>query len=296
LGINKKNILLLGSDGMIGHQVLIGLLKENFLIHAHFKKKKSKQDFLKSKNTIFHFLEISEDNIEEFLVDINPDIIINTAGVTTRREKESTINQIKFTNSLLPNILSNWSEKNGCRLIHFSTDCVFSGEKGNYKDDDKPDALDTYGKTKSLGEVRGTNTLTLRSSMIGFELYNKTELLEWVLSNQNKSINGFSNVIYSGITTSLMSKIVNKIVNDFPDLSGIYNVSSAPISKYSLLKKINAIFDLNIKIKSIESKASNKSLEYSNFFMITGIEIPDWDSMLKELKKAWLLNKHIYED
>lgn len=281
---------------MIGHQVLIGLLKENFLIHAHFKKKKSKQDFLKSKNTIFHFLEISEDNIEEFLVDINPDIIINTAGVTTRREKESTINQIKFTNSLLPNILSNWSEKNGCRLIHFSTDCVFSGEKGNYKDDDKPDALDTYGKTKSLGEVRGTNTLTLRSSMIGFELYNKTELLEWVLSNQNKSINGFSNVIYSGITTSLMSKIVNKIVNDFPDLSGIYNVSSAPISKYSLLKKINAIFDLNIKIKSIESKASNKSLEYSNFFMITGIEIPDWDSMLKELKKAWLLNKHIYED
>ena len=281
---------------MIGHQVLIGLLKENFLIHAHFKKKKSKQDFLKSKNTIFHFLEISEDNIEEFLVDINPDIIINTAGVTTRREKESTINQIKFTNSLLPNILSNWSEKNGCRLIHFSTDCVFSGEKGNYKDDDKPDALDTYGKTKSLGEVRGTNTLTLRSSMIGFELYNKTELLEWVLSNQNKSINGFSNVIYSGITTSLMSKIVNKIVNDFPDLSGIYNVSSAPISKYSLLKKINAIFGLNIKIKSIESKASNKSLEYSNFFMITGIEIPDWDSMLKELKKAWLLNKHIYED
>ena len=281
---------------MIGHQVLIGLLKENFLIHAHFKKKKSKQDFLKSKNTIFHFLEISEDNIEEFLVDINPDIIINTAGVTTRREKESTINQIKFTNSLLPNILSNWSEKNGCRLIHFSTDCVFSGEKGNYKDDDKPDALDTYGKTKSLGEVRGTNTLTLRSSMIGFELYNKTELLEWVLSNQNKSINGFSNVIYSGITTSLMSKIVNKIINDFPDLSGIYNVSSAPISKYSLLKKINAIFDLNIKIKSIESKASNKSLDYSNFFMKTGIEIPDWDSMLKELKKAWLLNKHIYED
>ena len=281
---------------MIGHQVLIGLLKENFLIHAHFKKKKSKQDFLKSKNTIFHFLEISEDNIEEFLVDINPDIIINTAGVTTRREKESTINQIKFTNSLLPNILSNWSEKNGCRLIHFSTDCVFSGEKGNYKDSDKPDAVDTYGKTKSLGEASGAKTLTLRSSMIGFELYNKTELLEWVLSNQNKSINGFSNVIYSGITTSLMSKIVNKIINDFPDLSGIYNVSSAPISKYSLLKKINAIFDLNIKIKSIESKASNKSLDYSNFFMKTGIEIPDWDSMLKELKKAWLLNKHIYED
>ncbi len=281
---------------MIGHQVLFGLLKENFLIHAHFKKKKSKHDFLKSKNTIFHFLEITQYNIEEFLVDINPDIIINAAGVTTRREKESTINQIKFTNSLLPNILSSWSEENGCRLIHFSTDCVFSGDKGSYKDSDEPDALDTYGKTKSLGEVGGSNSLTLRSSMIGFELYNKTELIEWVLSNKNKTINGFSNVIYSGITTTLMSKIVIKIIHDFPGLKGIYNISSAPISKYSLLKKINDIFDLNIKVKSVESKPSDKSLESVRFSNKTGIEIPNWDLMLSELKDNWLLNKDIYED
>ena len=281
---------------MIGHQVLIGLIKENFLIHAHFKKKKSKHDFLKSKNTIFHFLEITQENIEEFLVNINPDIIINAAGVTTRREKKSTINQIKFTNSLLPKTLSGWSEKNDCRLIHFSTDCVFSGKKGNYKDSDKADALDTYGKTKSSGEVSGTNTLTLRSSMIGFELYNKTELLEWVLSNKNKTINGFSNVVYSGITTTLMSKIVIKIIDDFPDLKGIYNISSAPISKYSLLKKINDIFDLNIKIESVESKSSDKSLDSRRFSNKTGIEIPDWDLMLKELKDNWLLNKDIYEN
>ena len=132
--------------------------------------------------------------------------------------------------------------------------------------------------------------------MIGFELYNDTELLEWVFSNKNKTINGFSNIIYSGITTTLMSKIVVKIIDDFPDLKGIYNISSAPISKYSLLKKINDIFDLNIEIKSIESKASDKSLVYSNFFNKTHIEIPNWDSMLQELKETWLLNKHIYED
>ena len=281
---------------MIGHQILLGLLKENFLINAHFKKKKSKQDFLKAKNTIFHFFEITAVNIQEFLLSVNPDIIINAAGVTIRRAKDSSLNQIIFTNSLLPNILNNWSEKNNCRLIHFSTDCVFSGKKGNYKEDDITDALDIYGKTKSLGEVNSDYCLTLRSSMIGFELNNKTELLEWVFKNQNKTINGFSNIIYSGITTSLMSKIVISIINDFPDLTGIYNISSAPISKYSLLKKINAIFDLNIEIKSIESRASNKSLVSSNFFNKTSIEIPDWDSMLKELKEIWLLNKHIYED
>lgn len=281
---------------MIGHQILLGLLKENFLIHVHFKKKKSKQNFLKAKNTIFHFLEITEFNIQEFLVDVNPDIIINSAGVTIRRAKETSLNQIKFTNSLLPNILNAWSEKNNCRLIHFSTDCVFSGKKGNYKDNDITDALDVYGKTKSLGEVSSNYTLTLRCSMIGFELYNKTELLEWVFKNQNKKINGFSNVIYSGITTSLMSRIVIKIINDFPNLSGIYNISSAPISKYSLLKKINDIFDLNIEIESVESKSSDKSLVSSNFYNKTGIKITDWDSMLIELKEDWLLNKHIYED
>ena len=132
--------------------------------------------------------------------------------------------------------------------------------------------------------------------MIGFELYNKTELREWVLSNKNKTINGFSNVIYSGITTTLMSKIVIKIIEDFPDLKGIYNISSAPISKYSRLKKINDIFDLNIKIESVEYKSSDKSLESRRFSNKTGIEIPNWDLMLKELKDSWLLNKDIYEN
>ena len=216
--------------------------------------------------------------------------------MTIRRANDVSLNQIIFTNSLLPNILNKWSEKNNCRLIHFSTDCVFSGKKGNYKENDITDALDIYGKTKSLGEVNSDYCLTLRSSMVGFELNNKTELLEWVFKNQNKSINGYSNVIYSGITTSLMSKIIIRIINDFPNLTGIYNVSSAPVSKYYLLKKINTIFDLNIEIKSTESKASDKSLVYSRFFNKTRIEIPKWDSMLQELKETWVLNKYIYEN
>ena len=296
MDISKKNILLFGSDGMIGHQMLLGLLNENFQIHAHFKSKKPKQDFFKTKSTISYYFEITALNIESFLSKVNPDIIINAAGVTIRRANETSIDQIIFINSLLPNILNNWSEKNNCRLIHFSTDCVFSGKKGNYKDYDITDALDTYGKTKSLGEVNSCHALTLRSSMIGFELYNKTELLEWVFKNQKKSINGFSNVIYSGITTPLMANIVIKMINDFTDLSGVYNISSVPISKYYLLKKINDVFDLNIEIKSIESKPSDKTLLSENFNNRTGIEIPNWNSMLIELKENWLLNKHIYED
>lgn len=281
---------------MIGHQILLGLQKENLKINAHFKKKRSNQKFLKSDNTKFHFIEISAANIHNFLESVNPDIIINAIGITIRKLDKYTLEQIIFSNSLLPNILSSWSEKNNCRLLHFSTDCVFSGKRGKYLEDDITDALDVYGKTKSLGEVKSNNCLTLRSSMIGFELNNKTELLEWIFKNHGKTINGFSNVIYSGITTSLMSRIVVKILNDHPNLNGIYNISSMPISKFNLLKKINTIFDLNIEIKSIKSRAIDKSLVYNNFFNKTGIEIPDWDSMLNELKEAWLLNKHIYEN
>ena len=281
---------------MIGHQILLGPLKENFVIHAHFKKRKPKQKLLKAKNITFHFFEITYLNIEDFLSSVNPDIIINAAGVTIRRAKEASLNQIIFTNSLLPNILNSWVKNNDCKLIHFSTDCVFSGLKGNYKDKDVTDAVDYYGKTKSLGEVSSSSSLTLRTSMIGFEIYNKTELLEWFFKNRNKSVNGFSNVIYSGITTLLMSKIVVSIIYNFPKLSGVYNVSSTPISKLSLLKKINDIFDLNIKIKSVESKPINKSLDSSNFCNKTGIIIESWDVMLNELRESWLLNKHIYED
>ena len=281
---------------MIGHQILLGLQKENLKINAHFKKKRSNQKFLKSDNTKFHFIKITAINIHKFLESVNPDVIINAAGITIRKLDKYSLEEIIFSNSLLPNILNSWSGKNNCRLIHFSTDCVFSGKKGKYLEDDITDALDIYGKTKSLGEVKSNYCLTLRSSMIGFELNNKTELLEWIFKNHNKTINGFSNVIYSGITTSLMSRILLKILNDYPNLTGIFNISSTPISKFYLLKKINTIFDLNIEIKPTESKAIDKSLIYSNFFNKTGIEIPDWDSMLNELKETWLLNKHIYEN
>ena len=281
---------------MIGHQILLGLQKENLKINAHFKKKRSNQKFLRSDNTKFHFIEITATNIHNFLESVNPDIIINAAGITIRKLDKYSLEQIIFSNSSLPNILSSWSEKNNCRLLHFSTDCVFSGKRGKYLEEDITDALDVYGKTKSLGEVKSNNCLTLRSSMIGFELNNKTELLEWIFKNHGKTINGFSNVIYSGITTLLMSRIIVKILIDYPNLNGIYNISSTPLSKFYLLKKINTIFDLNIEVKSIKSRAIDKSLVYSNFFNKTGIEIPDWDSMLNELKEAWLLNKHIYEN
>ena len=144
---------------------------------------------------------------------INPDVIINACGITIRRG----VNQLKsnsiILNSALPHFLNEWVTSNNKRLIHFSTDCVFSGKKGDYEDNDITEATDIYGLTKSMGEViDSTFTITLRGSMIGRELENKTELFEWFLKQHNTTINGFSEVIYSGFTTVKMADIVLNIL------------------------------------------------------------------------------------
>jgi dTDP-4-dehydrorhamnose reductase len=173
---------------------------------------------------------------------------------------------------------------------------VFSGLKGNYIDEDIPDAVDIYGRTKGLGEVNNSTTLTIRSSMIGREMYNHTELLEWILSNKNDTIEGFKNVIYSGVTTTFMAKVVSQIILNHSQLRGIYNISSEPISKYDLALKINDLFQLNIDINPEINKESNKSLDCSKFKKDTKISIPNWDQLLFDLKNDSIKNTALYEN
>ena len=151
-------------------------------------------------------------------------------------------------NSLFPHQLAQICNNGNSRLIHFSTDCVFSGKKGNYKENDPSDAEDLYGKTKFLGEVDYPNSLTIRTSIIGREINSKNGLLEWFLSKKGQSVKGYSRAFFSGLTTNALSNILLDIISDFDLLSGIWHVSSEPISKYSLLNKINEKFDLGISI------------------------------------------------
>ena len=130
--------------------------------------------------------------------------------------------------------------------------------------------------------------------MIGREIYNKTELLEWVISNKNKKIVGFDNVIYSGVTTLWMSYAVNEIIKNFPDLYGLFNISSPPISKYDLITKINTYFKLQIEIERDSSNYSNKSLNSERFFSETNFKKPNWDEMLSDLYLDSEKNNNLY--
>ena len=285
-------VLILGADGMIGHKMAQTLSNSNFEIHLNSRVKKEYLEKIFPKSQIYQFDFLKQD-VLDLLNKVIPDIILNTAGITIRRGSEILDNAIKL-NSELPKKIDSWCEFNKKRQIHFSTDCVFSGLKGNYQDLDKPDAEDNYGFTKGNGEVNSEHTLTLRSSMIGREIFNKTELLEWVIENKNNKIEGFDKAIYSGITTLWMSELVLKIINDFPTLSGIYNISSQPISKFELITKINELFELNIDIEKDCSFSSNKSLNSNKFFSQTKFDKPNWDSMLLDLYNDSLKNKSLY--
>jgi len=227
----------------------------------------------------------STDRLEETLDEFQPDAVINAAGVIKQRHsaKES-IPSIEI-NALFPHRLAMLSAAYGARMIHISTDCVFSGNKGNYREDELSDAEDLYGKTKFLGEVcEERHILTLRTSMIGRELSRKKSLLEWFLA-QRGPIKGFKKAIFSGFTTQELSQIIEMMMVQYPKASGVYHVSSEPISKYDLLNMIKDKLKMPIEIIQDESFACDRSLDSSKFRQEFNYNPPSWEEMIDELCK-----------
>jgi len=281
-------ILILGGDGMIGHKMVQVLSDFNHEIIVSLREQRelTKQCFSSKVKVLFN--DFLKENVFTFLDSVNPDVIINAIGITIRRGVNDHVSNAIYINAYFPHQLANWAGIHNKRLIHFSTDCVFSGSEGSYSEDATPNALDYYGKTKGLGEVFSENSLTLRSSMIGPELFNKTELLEWVINNKEKEINGFSRVMYSGVTTVYMARLVADLIENHKDLSGVYNIASNPISKFELLHLINDNFDLGLFINKDQSTISNKTLDASKIEDELGIKSPSWNELIIELKKDYM--------
>jgi dTDP-4-dehydrorhamnose reductase len=185
-------------------------------------------------------------------------------------------------NSLLPHRISLICRAAKIRMIHISTDCVFSGKKGHYTENDPSDAEDLYGRTKFLGEVTYPHCITLRTSIIGMELKNRLGLIEWFLA-QKGTIKGFRNAIYTGFTTDEIARIIARIIIPNPDLNGLYQVSSDPISKYDLLMLAKTAFRKEIDIQPDEEFRSDRSLDSTRFREATGYQPPSWQAMLTEM-------------
>jgi len=280
-------ILILGGDGMLGHQLLTSLQPRHEVRVTLRQDLPAYQTYgLFTASNAYAGVDVSSlGRLVEVLGDFRPDAVINCVGIVKQRPiaKES-IPSIE-TNALFPHRLSVLCKDVGARLVHISTDCVFSGRKGNYQEGDLSDAEDLYGKTKFLGEVHDDHCLTLRTSIIGRELARKKSLLEWCLA-QKGTVKGFKNAIYTGFTTLEMSRIIENMLVDHPEASGVYQVSSEPISKYDLLLLFKKMFNLNIQVVPDEVFCCNRSLDSTRFRQEFSYTPPTWEAMIDELSKT----------
>jgi dTDP-4-dehydrorhamnose reductase len=223
------------------------------------------------------------DSITKVIGLVKPDVVINCIGIVKQREEAKDPILSLRINSIFPHQLADICSLAGSRLFHMSTDCVFSGNKGNYSEQDLSDAEDLYGKTKYLGELNRKGCFTVRTSIIGREFINRSGLLEWFLSHRGGTVNGYVNAIFSGLTTQALADIIGQLIVDHPDLSGVYQIASPAISKFDLLSKLNQAMNLGIEIKPDENIRCDRSLNPAKFLRETKCEIPDWDSMVREV-------------
>jgi dTDP-4-dehydrorhamnose reductase len=221
--------------------------------------------------------------VEMAVETINPDVVINGIGIVKQlREARDPIPSIAI-NALFPHLLAQLCVKRGIRMVHMSTDCVFTGTKGKYTENDFADANDLYGRTKYLGEVDYPGCLTIRTSIVGLEIDSSHGLFEWFFSQRGKRVSGYTNAIFSGLTTNALADVIGTVIDRRPDLHGVWQVASPPISKYDLLVQVRDRFGLNIEIEPDESVVIDRSLDPSRFIARTGIAIPTWPAMIEQL-------------
>ncbi|MGH4138375.1 sugar nucleotide-binding protein [Clostridium sp.] len=280
-----KKILVLGGAGMAGHMIssYFKILPEKYVVYDICHTIKLDESSI--------ILDIHDLNLlNAIIVGLNPDIIINSMGILNKKAEEDPSNTI-FINSYLPRYLEQQFKNTNIKLIHLSTDCVFSGDVGNYNENSITDGKDLYAKTKILGEINNNKDLTVRTSIIGPELKEGgTGLFHWFMK-QNGKASGYSKVIWSGVTTLQLAKCMDIMIEK--NLSGLYNLTSkASISKYELLEIINSVFEKNILIESFGKIENNKAL--ISIRKDFSVELPAYTEMISELKCWMLKNKHLY--
>jgi len=283
-------ILILGGSGMLGHRLWINLRKEHevwvtvrqtsspFPTHSEFPIKYVRTDVDAS----------NFDQVTRAIASIQPDLVINCIGLIKQMGHlaRDPIMSISL-NALLPHRISLICRAAKIRMIHISTDCVFSGKKGKYLESDESDAEDLYGRSKFLGEVAyPPHSITLRTSIIGRELKTRLGLIEWFLSQKDgDTIHGYKHAIFTGFTTDELSNIIMNNVIPYPELTGLYHVSSDPINKYDLLQIANQAFGRKINILPDESFFIDRSLDSTRFRQVTGYQPPSWPEMIQEMAK-----------
>ncbi len=278
-------VLILGGDGMLGHQLFRHFKKgHDVRVTLRFGQEAYERYRLFDRQTAYYGIDARQtEGLLQVIADFRPEAVINAIGIVKQRPDGKEVIPSLEINSLLPHRLALICRTAGARLVHLSTDCVFSGRKGNYRETDMPDAEDLYGRTKLLGEVSDSHCLTLRTSMIGPELSRKTGLLEWFLAQRGQTVKGFTKAIFSGFPTVELARIIERILTEVPELHGLYHVAARPISKYDLLALIRDRLRLPTTIEQDATFECDRSLDASRFCQDTGYSPPTWEAMIDDM-------------
>lgn len=282
-----SRVLVLGAAGMLGHKMLQTLSSEGHEVSGTVRGDLAPLGvvgtFLSEIAPILEHVDVTDLKTVQLAIDeVDPDVVVNCVGVVKQRPSANDSITSITVNALFPHQLAPICTGSERRLIHFSTDCVFSGRRGSYTEEDESDALDLYGRTKYLGEV-GSDALTLRTSIIGRELSAFQSLVEWFIAQDGRAIQGFERVMYSGVTTLHIARTVGRIIGEYPDVSGLHQLAGPVISKYDLLCEIRDAMGLDISIVPNSEFVLDRTLVGDRFVAETGLEAPSWADMIIDM-------------
>ncbi len=293
--MKRVRILILGGTGMLGHTLFNHLSGDEGLdVYATVRNSAQLSRWFAPPALEKIRCDVDGDNFDTVIrafASIQPHIVINCIGLIKQLPLASDPLTAITVNAQLPHRISLVCRTAGARLIHLSTDCVFRGDKGNYTENDCSDADDLYGRTKYLGEVDYPHCVTLRTSIIGHELKGKYGLIEWFLAQQGR-VRGYTSAIYSGFPTIEIANIISSYVIPNADLSGLYHVSSDPISKYDLLKLVAERYGKKIDIEPYGEFQLDRSLDSTRFRELTGYVPPSWPELIERMHKHFAESPH----
>jgi len=296
-GAIQMRVLVLGGSGMLGHQ-LCRVLSARMETWATFRVEPArykKYDFISQERALGGVDAEDLASIRGVLEKVEPDAVVNCIGIVKQRDEAKQAIPSIQVNALFPHQLADLCQEENIRLLQISTDCVFSGLRGGYTEADTPDPVDLYGRSKLLGELHRPNCLTLRTSIIGWQLNTFSSLLSWFSQQRGQRIKGYQKAIYSGFSTRVLASLISDLIETRPDLTGLYQVASAPISKYDLLIALrNKLGWGDIQIDPDDNFYCDRSLVGTRFSVATGWQAPDWDEMLTGLAEEWPVYQEWY--
>jgi len=280
------SVLVLGASGMLGNAMLRVLSQQHhWTVYGTLRSPNLALQELAPRAQLLHGIHADQpDSLIAAFTQSRPQVVINCVGLVKQLARADDPLEAIPINGILPQRLAKLCELAQARLVHISTDCVFSGKQGNYRESDVPDAQDLYGRSKLIGEVSYRHSITLRTSIIGHELGRDHGLVGWFLSQQGR-VKGFTQAIFSGLPTCELARVVRDFVIPNSDLHGLYHVAAGPISKHDLLHIINREYDKNLQIEPDDKVKINRSLDSSRFREATGYVAPAWPDLIAQMRE-----------